>query len=484
MPECPICIEKKRIITTCPRCSQEGCRDCMLRRAVENPLLPQCVGNCKGLTIGELKVTIGPTNISNQFRPALKLALLEHEKQQIPNTMAAVAAVRRQEEAQKDLKMLTVELEKMNERVQKILQEQRNLEETYRVTKNMAETRTLIDIECGGRCQKDDCVGFTNHLGMCMVCHSPHCNICGINTEGVEGHECNPDDVASLNEIKKTAKPCPSCGAPTTRISGCSQMWCTYCRTGYNYQKLTITRGNIENPHHTEYMQSLNTIKGGAVAREPGDVPCGGFTYFGWDIRRNARETFSRLHPMAESMVPGYAEVYGKLIMQVDHDWWNICRTPPFRTLAEKMTINSDRLQRRIRSGNTQLTEIRVQYIMKRIGDEEYMVKLLQLDTQRRRHAELAPVMSLYVEMLQDYDRQWVELFKNNEKISKALRSNDIENDIEGKKIRQWGNKMMELYQRLIQIQETVQEGLNEGAAALGIKRLGKICLDGIIRLS
>jgi len=479
MPECPICIEKKRVISACPRCSQEGCQNCMLRRAIENPLLPQCVGSCKGLTIGELKTTIGSNNIGKHFRPALRLALLEHEKQQIPNTMAAVAAVKRQEQAKEDLKVLSVKLAEMEERVRKILQEQRDLEDTYRVTKNMAETRSLIDVQCGTRCQKDDCVGFTDRLGTCMVCLSPHCTICGINVDGVEGHECNPDDVASLTEIRKTAKPCPSCGAPTTRISGCSQMWCTYCRTGYNYRSLTINRGPVENPHYNDYMRNQNGV-GGAPAREPGDVPCGGFTNLGWDSRRSANDAFSRLHPMALSLVPEYAEAYGKVELMLADEWWNRCRTPPFRILAEKMTSTSDRLQRRIRSGNGQLTELRVQYIMKRIGDEEYMTKLVRLDSARRRDAELSPVMSLYVEMLQDYDRQWIELYRKSYNIIEDLRKDDKE----GTKIQKWGKKTMELYQRLVQIQEVVQEGLDRGAAALGIKRLGKICPDGIIRLN
>ena len=478
MPECPICIEKKRVVAACPRCSQEGCRDCMLRRAVENPLLPQCVGSCKGLTVGELKKTIGVNNIGRHFRPALKLALLEHEKQQIPNTMAAVAAVKRQDQAKEDLKVLATKLEEMEERVRAVQREKQDLEDTYRATKNLAETRTLKNVQCGGRCQKDDCVGFTNHLGTCMVCHSPHCTICGVNVDGVEGHECNPDDVASLIEIKKSAKPCPSCGAPTTRISGCPQMWCTYCRTGYNYKSLTITRGPVENPHHNEYMRSQQG-PGGAAPREPGDVPCGGFSYLSWSTRRVAHEAFGRLHPMALSVMPGYAEVYGKVITMVDDEWWKRCRNPPFRKLAEKMTGNGDRLQRRIRSGNSQLTELRVQHIMKRIEDEEYMTKLVRLDTARRRDAELSPVVSLYVEMLQDYDRQWIALYNNSSQIDNELRNDDKE----GKAMQKWGKRTMELFQRLSQIQEAVQEGLDAGAAALGIKRLGKICPDGVIRL-
>lgn len=481
MPECPICIEKKRIISTCPRCLQEGCRDCMLRRAIENPLLPQCVGSCKGLTVGELKVTIGPTNIGRHFRPALKLALLEHEKQQIPNTMAAVAAVKRQEQAKEDLKVLETKLAEIDERVRAVQREQRDLEDTYRVTKNLAETRTLKDVQCGTRCQKDDCVGFTNHLGTCMVCHSPHCTICGVNVEGVEGHECNPDDMASLAEIRKSAKPCPSCGAPTTRISGCPQMWCTYCRTGYNYKSLTITRGHVENPHHTEYLRNQGGGVGSAAAREPGDIPCGGFSRLSWNIRQYVRDAFGRLHPMAMSVVPGYAEAYGKVdTMVVRDDWWNSCNVPPFRELAEKMTSNGDRLQRRIRSGNSQLTELRVMHIMKRIEDEEYMTKLVRLDMARRRDAELSPVVSLYVEMLQDYDRQWIALYHKGAQIDEELRKDDKE----GTAMQKWGKRTMELFQRLPQIQEVVQEGLDAGAAALGIKRLGKICQDGIIRLN
>jgi hypothetical protein len=375
--------------------------------------------------------------------------------------------------------VLMVKLKKMEERMRQLRQEERDLVDTYHATKNIADTRTLKDVQCGSRCQKDDCVGFTNHMGTCMVCHSPHCTICGVNVEGIEGHECNPDDVASLTEIKKTAKPCPSCGAPTTRISGCPQMWCTYCRTGYDYKSLTIIRGHVDNPHHSDYLRTLNGVEGGPPAREPGDVPCGGFTNLSWSLLRDARLAFSRLHQMALSLVPGYAEVYSNVETMITAEWWNTCRAPPFRELAEKMTTNSDRLQRRIRSSNSQLTELRVQHIMKRIEDEEYMTKLMRLDTARRRDAELAPVISLYAEMLQDYDRQWLELYLMGSNIV-----DDLRHDKDNVNLQKWGKWMMELYQRLIQIQETMQEGLDAGATALGIKRLGKICPDGVIRLN
>jgi hypothetical protein len=71
-------------------------------------------------------------------------------------------------------------------------------------------------------------------------------------------------------------------------------------------------------------------------------------------------------------------------------------------------------------------------------------------------------------------------MYHKGAQIDEELRKDDKE----GTAMQKWGKRTMELFQRLPQIQEVVQEGLDAGAAALGIKRLGKICQDGIIRLN
>ena len=61
--------------------------------------------------------------------------------------------------------------------------------------------------------------------------------------------------------------------ADTTVLHNCSQMYCVSCQTPFDWNTLKIvTSGAIHNPHYYEMMK-----RKGALPRNPGDVPCGGF---------------------------------------------------------------------------------------------------------------------------------------------------------------------------------------------------------------
>jgi hypothetical protein len=483
MPECPICVERKRTIACCPRCDIRGCRDCMLRRAVENPLLPQCVGSCRGLTPGELHVTIGPGLISKAFRPALKAALLAHEQAQIPNTMAAVEAVKRQEAAKLEVVALENEHAKRAELIYSLQREQYALERRIDTARTLARSgvgavgkiRTIL------RCQKPDCLGYADHTGTCLVCMTAHCVKCGENlpAKGQEEHVCNPDEVASMEAIAASAKPCPSCGAPTTRISGCPQMWCTYCRTGYKYDTLTISKGHVANPHHDEYMQTHGGAHAAGTHREPGDIPCGGFLRLGYNERGVAREVMPRLQAWANAKVPGFAELSGQCRQMVNETWWHNAASG-VRDLAEAVTQASGRIRARVTSGNGKLVQMRVDYILKRLPEDEYSTALVRLDTRRRRDAELVPVFVTYETMLQDLDRRWLYLVGKSQVIKEQLEKDDTTHS----KAAAYAENFADLYRELLWMQERVQEGLDVGAKNLGLKRLGRLGPDGHLRLN
>jgi hypothetical protein len=82
--------------------------------------------------------------------------------------------------------------------------------------------------------------------------------------------------------IKADCKPCPNCGEFIQKSSGCSQMWCISCQTPWDWNTgKVVTGGIIHNPHYYEWMKRNGT----APARNPADVPCGGYPN-AWEIRR------------------------------------------------------------------------------------------------------------------------------------------------------------------------------------------------------
>lgn len=124
------------------------------------------------------------------------------------------------------------------------------------------------------RCPSGDCEGFLSASWKCGVCEEFYCSKCHARKNGKndEEHVCNEDDVASVAAIKKDSRPCPKCGVPINKSSGCDQMWCPQpgCDTAFSYRTGKIDTGNRHNPHYYEFMRKQN---GGNIPRNPGDIP-------------------------------------------------------------------------------------------------------------------------------------------------------------------------------------------------------------------
>lgn len=73
--------------------------------------------------------------------------------------------------------------------------------------------------------------------------------------------------------------------ADTTSVRNCSQMFCISCQTPWDWETgKIVTSGPLHNPHYYEWLKRT----GGAVPRNPNDVPCGGFPA-AWELARHPR---------------------------------------------------------------------------------------------------------------------------------------------------------------------------------------------------
>lgn len=115
----------------------------------------------------------------------------------------------------------------------------------------------------------------------CGTCKLMICKSCGeIETES---HICDPTVIESLAAIQKMAKHCPKCGVSIEKIDGCDQMFCTDCKTAFDWVTLKVINSGIENPHYFEWIRSLNE----ELPREVNDIPCGGLPSYQDVIRAN-----------------------------------------------------------------------------------------------------------------------------------------------------------------------------------------------------
>lgn len=137
------------------------------------------------------------------------------------------------------------------------------------------------------RCTRDGCKGFLSTAWKCGMCEWYSCSKC-FAVKGKEhdvAHECKKEDVETADLIRKDCKPCPKCGEFIQKTSGCEQMYCVCCQTPWDWiTGKIVTSGPIHNPHYYEWLKRT----GGAVPRNPNDVPCGGFPG-AWELVRHPR---------------------------------------------------------------------------------------------------------------------------------------------------------------------------------------------------
>ena len=100
-------------------------------------------------------------------------------------------------------------------------------------------------------CSAGDGGVFSLSDGACMVCELRHCVEC---LKPHAGSECAEADRHSAAAILSHTKACPNaaCAAPIMKSSGCDQMFCTRCRTVFNWETLAIERKVFHNPYFFE----------------------------------------------------------------------------------------------------------------------------------------------------------------------------------------------------------------------------------------
>ena len=237
------------------------------------------------------------------------------------------------------------------------------------------------------RCMKGGCQGFLSTAWKCGICEHYSCGKCftvkGPNHD--TPHTCKADDLATADMIRLDSKPCPSCGEFINKSSGCNQMFCLTCKTPWDWNTgKIVTKGVIHNPHYYEWLRR----NGGDMARNPADVPCGGFPN-GYELRQVNR--------CASPHNANYFFEFHRLCME----------TQEHSERGFRSHLDQDGLQR-----------VHVRFLLGDFEEKEWGRQLATAEKKRKRDAEIQEVFAAFrmvaVELLnrvQQYRDETVDTF-------------------------------------------------------------------------
>lgn len=124
----------------------------------------------------------------------------------------------------------------------------RDLKELIKKELKQDKSKTIFIFRCT-ECE----FGFIDKSYICNSCKKHFCSEC---LKEKHENECNADDIKTAELIYKDTKPCPNCYTRIYKISGCNQMFCTYCKKGFDWRTGEIIENNFHNPHRMEWLRN------------------------------------------------------------------------------------------------------------------------------------------------------------------------------------------------------------------------------------
>ena len=424
---CDICTEKFNLSTrakvTCPYCSHLGCRDCY-KKWLLNESKPHCMNNACNVEWTQANfVTLFPyAFISKDYKKHRENVLYDKERALLPVTQPIVERRIRQEG-------ITNQMLDLNKQIQDLRLHYNGLRrQLYEIDANSVrpnERSTFIRA-----CPDEACRGFLSSQWKCGLCQKWTCPDCH-EIKGLErecDHTCDPDQLATARLLSNDTKSCPSCGTGIFKIEGCSQMFCTACNTGFNWQTGRIET-NIHNPHYFEWLRRT----GGNVERNPNDIQCGQEI-----TSRFAREMVSKLRARKHEL---------ELLNNSDDGLWFINTTIDKVTkICENTIHNRYAVIDRYRTNDiTDNQELRIKYLRNQITEDEFKRLLQREDKRIQKYRSVFNVFHVLTTTITDIIYRFRERLYNDEFVENLeYRKQTIEILDETKAISKYANECLE----------------------------------------
>ena len=428
--DCAVCCEEfnktTNIKISCEHsgvCSFDACKTCVKTYLLGTTSDPNCMQCNKGWSDKFIAKNLGSTFLRSEYSIHRKELLVQQQISRMPETMAAAEThkqvllleeqIKHLKNEVKESKKAYIEISNLRFKTRADLHQDLASQSPENIKKKFAETdakymkdlnaisetesllranirKLMHDIRvigAGGAvageekkearkfimpCPNTDCRGYLSSQYKCELCEHHTCSKCfdliGLSKEE-SGHECKPENVESAEFIRKQSKPCPCCGTRISKIDGCDQMWCTQCHKAFSWNTGKVVTGTIHNPHFYQYQRENG---GGAMARNPGDVVCGGLP----DSRDiNNKLTRSKMSKEKEQLITTLLNIH-----RLQIHFTALTVNPLRANVREEQNFEKERIQ----------------YILKEISREELGTKVIRKDNARKKQTAVLHICELF----------------------------------------------------------------------------------------
>lgn len=382
---CVICTEKFNKLShaqvPCEYCEFIACRICC-ETYMKSEGICKCMNKDKkdGVHVCEKEWTrrhasafMTKTFMSKEYKKMKEKRSMDVQKALLPGTMDVV-------KNEIDKERMLIEIQKLD---QQILQIHAHKQQMYIAMRQHGTNKAVKEHSHYVRaCPAESCRGYVNAQWKCQLCELSSCSDCHVVKQDNVCHICDPGQVATAQLLAKDTRQCPTCQEGIFKISGCDQMWCTQCRTAFDWKSGKIETV-IHNPH---YYQWLRANSAGGIPRTPGDMEeddCGG----GPDLVINHR--FLDFIQLMTKSVTAKNKNREVLLLQDELDdivrarnHLHYVQAPMYRT--DRMNEDADQLA------------LRVSFLRNKIDEDTFRIRTQRKEKEATKRNEMHDVMTLF----------------------------------------------------------------------------------------
>ncbi len=206
-------------------------------------------------------------------------------------------------------------------------------------------------------------------------------------------HICDKNEFQNAEAIKKAGKRCPKCGIFIIRSSGCATMFCTSCKTGFNWNTLKIcNQAIIHNPHFFEYQQrNRDGNFDGCV--DDFDNPLLAHQIRDFCLTHFSKDQFT-LHGQSKEKKKKYVISVPKILENYKRNLWR--KDTKLRELAN----NADKYMQKMRM-------MRFQYLLGFIDKNDWSSNIFKVHKDQERDVEFRQILEMNITCANDIFRRF-----------------------------------------------------------------------------